>query len=230
MKTWTVYDVMTAPVVTVGEDTAYRELVDVLMEYGVSAVPVVDAFRGVLGVVSEADLLRKVEFPGDDRHPRLFDGPHRRATLAKAAATTARDLMSRPAVTASSSTPVPAAARLMDSAGVRRLPVIDELGRLIGIVSRGDLLKVHLRPDADIRADVCDEILTRILALEEGKVVVRVRDGLVALTGRLDRRSAAENAVRLSRQVAGVVDVIDQLDFDLDDAALFGSGAPVAVA
>lgn len=230
MKTWTVDDVMTAPVVTAGEDAPYRELVALLMEHEMSAVPVVDTFGRVLGVVSEADLLRKVEFVGVDRTPRLFHGPRRRAKLAKAAAATAGDLMSRPAVTAWTSTSVPAAARLMDRAGVKRLPVVDDLGRLVGIVSRGDLMKVHLRPDADIRADVCDEILIRILAVEEGKVVVRVKDGLVALTGRLDRRSAAENAVRLSRQVAGVVDVIDQLDFDLDDVAPFSSGAPFAVA
>ncbi len=230
MRTWTVSDVMSPSVVTVDGGTPYRDVVDRLMANGVSAVPVIDSFRRVLGVVSEADLLLNVEFPGSDREPRLFDGPGRRAKLGKARAVTAAELMTSPAITVLSSATVVAAARTMDAEGVKRLPVIDDLGRLVGIVTRSDLLKVHLRPDADIRSEVVDEILRRVLAVEAGAVAVFVDAGTVVLAGRLDRRSAAQIAVRLTRLVAGVVDVVDELEFDFDDTALSAAGVPTGVA
>ncbi len=154
MTTWTVDDVMTATVVTVGRDTPYREVVDRLMGAGVSAVPVVDDFRRILGVVSEADLLCKIELSDQEQRPRLFESRRRRSERSRAEARTAGELMTSPAVTALTGTTVTAAARRMDGEAIKRLPVIDDVGRLIGIVSRGDLLKVHLRPDEDIRAEI----------------------------------------------------------------------------
>lgn len=228
MKTWTVDDVMTTTVVTVEENTPYREVVDRLMGARVSAVPVVDDFRRVLGVVSEADLLRKIELSDVEQRPRLFEGRRRHAERSRAAARTAGALMTSPAITVLSGTTVTAAARCMDDESVKRLPVIDDLGRLIGVVSRGDLLKVHLRPDADIRADVIDEVLH--LVVEKDAVDVRVVDGVVTLTGKVDRRSAAEIAVRLTRPVAGVVAVVDELGFDYDDTDLIGRGMPFGIA
>jgi CBS domain-containing protein len=123
-----------------------------------SAVPVVDEFWHVSGVVSETDLLRKIEYAGAEE-PRLFDGRRRRGERSKALAGTAAELMSRPPVVAVAGTPIAAAARLMDAEGVKRLPVVDDLGRLIGVVTRGDLLKVHLRPDDDIQNDVLVDVL-----------------------------------------------------------------------
>ncbi|GAA0808247.1 CBS domain-containing protein [Spirilliplanes yamanashiensis] len=232
MKTWTVDDVMTTDVVTATPQMAYRAVVDELIGRHVSALPVVDDFRRVTGVVSEADLLRKIEHGDDDRPPRLFESRHRRASRIKADGHTAADLMTSPAVTVLIGTTIPAAARVMDAKGVKHLPVTDDLGRLVGIVSRSDLLKVHLRPDADIRADVVQEILRRVLGVEEGKVRVRVGDGVVTLDGRLDRRSATEIAVRLTRQIPGVVEVVtDDLTYDFDDSDLVANrGLPFGVA
>jgi CBS-domain-containing membrane protein len=230
MRTWTVDDVMTRTVVTVGRDTPYREVVDRLMGAGVSAVPVVDPFRRVLGVVSEADLLCKIELSDQERRPRLFESRRRRTERSRAEARTAGDLMTSPAVTALAGTTVTAAARRMDTEGVKRLPVVDDLGRLIGVVSRGDLLKVHLRPDADIRADITEDVLHRVLVVEKGAVDVRVVDGVVTLTGTVDRRSSGQIAVRLTGQVAGVVAVVDELGYDFDDSELIGSGMPFGIA
>ena len=194
MKVWTVDEVMTATVVTALENTPYREVLDLLTGAGVSAVPVVDDFRRVLGVVSEADLLCGIELSDQEERPRLFESRRRRAERSRAAARTAGALMTSPAVTALTGTTVTAAARRMDNEGVKRLPVIDDLGRLIGIVSRGDLLKVHLRPDIDIRADVTDEILRRVLVAERDDAVdVQVVDGVVTLTGGT-RRPAGRTA------------------------------------
>nr|BFE71875.1 hypothetical protein GCM10020092_051760 [Actinoplanes digitatis] len=128
MKTWTVHDVMTRAVVSVDEGASYRDMVEMLLSRRVSAVPVVDALERVTGVVSEADLLRKIEYSGDEA-PWLFDSRRRRGERGKALARTAVDLMSAPAVTVQDTTSIAAAARLMDHKYVKRLPVVDDLGR-----------------------------------------------------------------------------------------------------
>ncbi|SCG41687.1 CBS domain-containing protein [Micromonospora coxensis] len=232
MRTWQVGDVMTRDVVTVGEETPYRQIVDTLIRRGISAVPVVDGFRRVLGVVSEADLLHKVERAGSPDERRIFEGRRRRTAREKADALVAKELMTAPAVTTFPGSTLPAAARLMDREAVKRLPVLDDLGRLVGIVTRSDLLRVHLRTDAEIREDVVQEVLRRVLAVRDGLVTVQVRAGEVTLDGRLDRRSAADLAVRLAGQVSGVVRVVDRIGYDVDDTILVelppGQVTPVA--
>jgi CBS domain-containing protein len=220
MKKWRVNDVMTREVVSVGEQTPYREIVDTLAKHRISAVPVVDAFDQVLGVVSESDLLHKVEFSDGAGERRVFEGRRRRAARSKAAGDMARDLMSVPAVTAMPDTPIAVAARRMESAQVTRLPVVDELGRLAGIVTRGDLLRVFLRGDAEIRRDVLNEALRKVLSVETGTVQVEVHDGVVTIEGRVDRRSAAALAIRVTHAVPGVVDVVDKLDYRFDDTTV----------
>ncbi|BCB91842.1 CBS domain-containing protein [Phytohabitans suffuscus] len=225
MKLWTVADVMTADVATVTEETPYRAIVDILITRQISAVPVVDDFDRVLGVVSEADLLHKIETEGHPESRRVFEGRRRRATRTKATAMVARDLMTVPAVTVMPHTLIPAAARRMDAEHVKRLPVTNDLGRLVGIVTRSDLLKVHLRPDADIRRDVVDGVLRRVLAIRDGIVRVEALRGVVTLAGELDRRSSALTAVRLAQAVPGVVRVEDRLTYLIDDASLLNAAS-----
>jgi CBS domain-containing protein len=214
---------MSTDVVTVGVETPYRSIVDLLTEHRISGVPVIDDFDRVRGVVSESDLLAKVELTGQPE-ARLFGSRRSRTARSHAAASVAEQLMSAPAVTVLRGTPLATAARLMDEERIKRLPVIDELGRLEGIVSRRDLLKVYLRPDADIRADVVDGVVRRVLAIEEGLIQVAIRDGVVTLDGRLDRRSTARIAVHLVYGVPGVVQVTDRLEYDFDDIQLIGTG------
>ncbi|GIF25521.1 CBS domain-containing protein [Actinoplanes tereljensis] len=229
MRTWKVDDVMTQAVVSVELTASYRSLVDLLIAHRFSAVPVVDAFQRVQGVVSEADLLRKIEYAGEES-PRLFDNRRRRGERAKARAGTAADLMSSPPVLALVGTSLAAAARLMDAEHVKRLPVVDDLGRLVGIVTRGDVLKVHLRPDDEIRTDVVNGVVAVFLAEEAENVTVEVTGGVVTLTGRVGRWSTADMADRLTRQVAGVVEVRDNLEFDFDDRQLLTPGTVFGVA
>ncbi|MEO3821731.1 CBS domain-containing protein [Plantactinospora sp. B24E8] len=155
--------------------------------------------------------------PGE-QHP--FRRLARRTGRRKGAAGAAAELMTAPAVATTSGTTLAAAAELMEREQVRRLPVIDGLGRVVGIVTRGDLLKVFLRPDADIRHDVVHGVLRRVLAVEPAQVGVEVRDGVVTLTGRLDRRSSVEIAGRLAARVGGVVEVHNDLGYDFDDQDL----------
>jgi predicted transcriptional regulator len=125
--------------------------------------------------------------------------------------------MTAPAVTTGPDEPVARAARLMEDRKVKRLPVVDGERRLLGIVSRHDLVRMHVRPDADIREDIVDEVLGRTLWVDRSRVDVDVSDGVVELRGRVDRRTTAASAVRLAEQVPGVVRVVDHLTWEEDD-------------
>jgi CBS domain-containing protein len=216
MRVWTVDDVMTAAVVTVGPAASYREVVDLLIGRRISAVPVVDENLRVVGVVSEADLLRKIEYAGDER-PRMFESRRRRGERAKATVGTAADLMSAPPVVAPTGTSIAAAARMMDAQQVKRLPVLDDQGRLIGVVARSDLLKAHLRPDDEIRDDVLAGMLAAYFAEAVDGVEAQVSDGVVALTGQVDQASIADAAGYVTRQVPGVVAVDNAITWLWDD-------------
>jgi CBS-domain-containing membrane protein len=137
--------------------------------------------------------------------------------------------MSSPPVVVPTGTSIAAAARIMDSEDVKRLAVIDDVGRLVGIVSRSDLLKVHLRPDIEILVDIEEEVLRTIPTDDANRVNVAVVNGVVTLSGRVHRWSAMDLAVRLTRQIAGVVDVTCSLEYAVDDRELLGGrafGAP----
>lgn len=234
MRKWQVGDVMTTSVATVTEDAPYRDIIDVVTDWQISAVPVVDSYGYVRGVVSESDLLLKVEMIGDEPAHRIFERRRRRRDRVKADAAVARDLMTSPAITTMASTPLVSAAKLMHAENVKRLPVVDDLGRIVGIVTRGDLLKVHLRPDVDIQCDVGEEVLRKVLAVRDGQVQLTVTDGVVRLIGRIERRSAVQLAAKLATQVSGVVEVKNELEYDVDDTvyAELGppSGTPMGVA
>jgi CBS domain-containing protein len=206
----TVRDVMTSDVVTVGPATAFREVVDVLTRHRVSAVPVVDAAGAVLGLVSESDLMAKIEFAGASGAAPPDSQARNRSRL-KAGAATAAELMSAPVFTVSPATTVVAAAAMLESLGVKRLPVVGADHRLVGIVTRSDLLRVFLRSDAQLRAEV-DRRLAE--ALPGSTPRVGVERGVVTLAGRVDGGEAARAAVRLARGVEGVVEVADRLTYD----------------
>jgi CBS domain-containing protein len=211
-------DVMTIDVVSVREDAPFREIVDLLETRRVSALPVVNQARMVVGVVSEADLLRKMEFAGVPARPRLFEGRRARVAREKAAGRVARELMSAPAVTIMAHTSVVEAARQMESAGVKRLPVVNLAGRLVGIVSRGDLLDVFQRSDAAITEDVRRE-LGQLPGVESAQVNVETTRAVVTLTGTLDRRSLVPVVSGIAERADGVVGVTNRLTYRLDDTA-----------
>lgn len=220
MRRWYVGDVMTADVVTATPDMGYKAVADLLIERSVSALPVIDAERHVLGVVSEADLLAKLEYA--DRAPRHPLAARRlRAGSGKAAGDTVAELMTAPAVTVRATETETRAARLMDAAGVKRLPVVDEDGRLVGIVSRRDLIRLYTRSDNEIRAVVAEGVL-RGLWIDPAALNIEVRDGVVTLAGRVERRSTAVIAVSFIQATPGVVDVVDRLSYTVDDTGAIG--------
>ncbi|MEU4091604.1 CBS domain-containing protein [Streptomyces sp. NPDC026673] len=212
-------DLMTKAVVSVRPDTPFKEIAMLLAEHDVTAVPVVDDGNRPVGVVSEADLLRKEAGQPDPtgllpaRHPR----PGERS---RNAATTAEGLMSTPPVVARPEWSVVEAARLMERRGVKRLPVVDETGRLVGLVSRADLLRLFLRRDRAIREEITGDLLVKTLGLAPDAVTVDVVDGNVSLEGVVDRRSLVPVVTELCRGVDGVIEVEARLGYTADDRLL----------
>ena len=214
-----VKDLMTTPVVTVGPETPFKEIVARLAKHRVSAVPVVDDSRRVLGVVSEADLLLKEEFPEPDQDLPLWWTRRARLDRAKAAASVARDLMTVAVVAVSPDATVAEAARRMHTAKVKRLPVVDRSGWLLGIVSRSDLLKVFDRSDQDIRREIIEDVIVGEFMMAPSRFFLHVTDGVVVLQGRVERRSLLPYVVRAVQGVEGVVRVENRLSYDLDPDA-----------
>jgi CBS domain-containing protein len=206
-------DVMTTDVTTVDRATPYKEITRLLAGQQVSGLPVLKMRRQVAGVVTEADLLT-----GQAKVARALRAAAGRARWLRKPAhpeLNAGQLMTAPAVTIGPQATVPAAARLMSARHLLLLPVVDQEGKLAGVVSRRDLLSVFLRPDEEIARDV-RQVLDEILLAGPGEAEVAVRDGVVTLTGTLDPKAGPHAdlirvAVRLLWDVEGVVDVIDRL-------------------
>ena len=210
-------ELMTPAVVKVRPDTPFKEIAQVLAENDITSVPVVDEQGRPLGVVSEADLLRN-EAAGEDPAGLLPAAHLSSKERARSGATTAHGLMTSPAECARPEWTVVEAARVMDHRHIKRLPVVDEAGRLVGIVSRSDLLRVFLRHDHAIREEVRDDLVARILGLSPDSVDVRVDDGIVTLRGTMDDQSAARTLARLCQGVDGVVSVADHLGYRVAEA------------
>jgi CBS-domain-containing membrane protein len=212
-----VRDVMTTKVVTVKRSTPFKEIATQLAQHRISAVPVVDAERRVLGIITEADLLLKQEHPDPKANLPLIWTRRRRREQEKAAAAVAGILMTTPPVTVAPTATVTEAARRMHTARVKRLPVVDQTGQLLGIVSRADLLKVFTRPDEAIRNEIISEVIVGDLMMNPSRFVIDVDDGVVMLEGKTERRSLIPSLVRAVHHVDGVVRVENQLSFEVDD-------------
>ena len=213
----TVADVMTARVHVASPLTPFKLLVRLIEENRISAVPIVDTQGVPVGVVSESDLLLKERRTELEAHGGPLQAWRNRPEKAKASGVLAEDLMTSPAITVLSSALITDAARLMHERNVRRLVAVDERGRIVGIVSRSDLLQVFLRTDEDLREEVEERIIPAILPTEAGNIAVDVRSNVITLSGEVDRRSDSDILTRMSREVDGVVDVVNLLRSRWDD-------------
>jgi CBS-domain-containing membrane protein len=206
----TVKDVMTTRVIWVKKDATFREMAAALREYRVSAFPVVDDDRKVIGVVSEADMLNKEALIDE---PGVFGGILHRRDQAKARGITAGDLMTTAVVAVRPEDTVEHAARLMYDRGVKRLPVTDGDGRLAGIISRADVLSIFDRTDAAIRHEITHDVLLGEFLADPARFQVTVMDGIVTLSGRPETSDTGHAIIRRVRHVQGVVAVRDRLDY-----------------
>jgi CBS-domain-containing membrane protein len=203
-------DVMTRDVVAVHKDALFKDIVRVLRARRFSAFPVLDDDNRVIGVVSEADLLVRQAIAGSGAGQRLL---LRLADGAKATGLTAAQLMTTPAITTRADAAVADAARMMHAKRVKRLPVVTSDGRLVGVVSRVDLLGEYDRPDADIRSEIIKQVIESEFMLDRFAFAVTVESGVVTLAGPVDSEDVAVSLLAQVRRVAGVVAVRDRLRY-----------------
>jgi CBS domain-containing protein len=219
----TVKDVMTDQVVAVRREASFKEMAASLREFRVSAFPVIDENRRVIGVVSEADLLAREALSGDHAAiPAAVAGILHHKDHRKAEGLTAGDLMTHPAVTVRPEDSVEHAARLMYTLQVKRLPVVDRGGYLVGIVSRADLLAVFDRTDEEIHAEIVNDVILREFLIDPAVFMVDVEAGVVTVKGNAETADVGRNLVTRIRQVQGVVAVRDKLVYPPSDMHIAG--------
>jgi CBS domain-containing protein len=214
-----VKEIMNQEVVSVTPDTPLREVAAVLVEHRFSGLPVRDESGQVVGVVSEADILRRER--GTVERPRRLLGwllePAVAADNERALARTAGEAMTTPAITIEQYAPVAEAARRMLGHGINRLPVVNVTGDLIGIVSRADLVRAFARSDAEIEREIREVVIGKSMWMDPTSVSAAVTAGDVLLTGEVDRRSEAETLALLTERVPGVLSVQSDVSYREDD-------------
>lgn len=221
----TVADVMTTQVHVASPATPFKLLARLIAENRISAIPIVDQHGIPVGVVSESDLLlkerrRQLESEGDLLHPR-----RRFKERTKAEALIASDVMTSPPITVLAGCRLVDAARLMQERNVRRLVVVDNRGRIAGVMSRSDLLQVFLRSDDELREEILHDLVPTLKLTLGQPISVDVRYNVVTLQGELDRKSDVEMLGRMTKELDGVVDVVNNLNYRWDDTAGLRVGA-----
>jgi CBS-domain-containing membrane protein len=213
-----VEELMTRNAIAVTPEIPLKEVGGLLAEHRISGLPVVDDEGHVLGVVSEADILVKERGP-ESKHGGVFawllEGG--RADQEKLAARNAGEAMTAPAITIRARKHVSEAARLMTEHGIKRLPVVDAYGSLVGIVTRSDLVRAFARSDDEIAREIREDVVTRTLWIEDPGLEVRVDRGEVTLTGELERKADADLLSLFVARVPGVISVRSELTWRWDD-------------
>ncbi len=206
----TVKDVMSTHVICVRPIATFKEMASMLHDRRVSAFPVIDADNKVIGVVSESDLLAKEAFGGSV--PGVLQSMTHQHEKARIRGVTAAELMTTPAVTIGPGEPVTSAARLMYSQRVKRLPVVDADGKLVGIVTRADVLAVYDRPDEAIRHEISQDLILGRFLCDPARFIVTVRNGIVTIEGTPETTQVGRDIIDAARNVQGVVAVRDRLN------------------
>jgi CBS domain-containing protein len=207
-----VADVMNRDVVTVAPGTLLKDVARTLVERRISGVPVVDDDGTVLGVVSEADILVKEQ--GRAGRSSLFERVLEIGTDSdKYRAHDASEAMTTPAVTIRPKRSVSEAASLMLERGVNRLPVVDTNGRLVGIVTRADLVRAFVRDDAEIESEIRNDVVLKTCWQSPDRFHLEVRNGDVTLDGRVADADSADMLLRVVERVPGVVNVRSRLSW-----------------
>lgn len=219
-----VRDVMTTSVSTVEPGASFKEIVTSLLAAEVSGLPVVDGDRRLLGIVTEADLVAHDAYGGRRRRALAllagYFAGHDPRWLRKTAGLVAAELMTPHPVTASPDEPVAVAARRMLAQEVKRLPVVDGAGRLVGIVTRRDVVRAFARPDEAIAGEVTRLLANPLAVPEDHHVFAVVEEGMVYLDGTVRHPSDAAVVEHQVEHIDGVVAVISRLEAEEPDATL----------
>jgi CBS domain-containing protein len=207
-----VQDVMTKDPLTVHPRATLKEVAEILVREKISGLPVVDDEGHVVGVVSEGDILIK-ETAGTTTEKGFLARLLSFDPLEdlKLDARTAREAMTVPAITIGPRRPLTEAATTMIEQGVKRLPVVDDRGKLLGIVTRADLVRAFIRSDAEIAREIREDVLGRSLWIAPNAVQIDVENGEVRLSGRVETEADAELIPTFVQRVPGVVSVLSKI-------------------
>ncbi len=211
-------DLMTTNVITIGPDASLKEAARRMLEAGVSGLPVTDHDAVLVGIITEADFVRNEA----DRGTRKRAGLLRWLTHDAGFSSHERkvgDVMSSPVLTAEPDDTHTEAAKSMAKNNIKRLPVLEN-GRMVGVVSRVDVLRSFVRPDKAIIDQISDDLMRRVLWVDADRVNIRCVDGNVVLTGRLETKSDADLLVSLTERLDGVASVQSELTWELDNTKL----------
>jgi CBS domain-containing protein len=210
-------ELMTKDVLAVSPERSLKEVAELLARNRISGVPVVDAERRVIGVVSEADIVEK---EAGEEHRGLLSWIASGRRPPKLEARTVGEAMTAPPLTASPGQDVAEAARLMTERQVNRLPIVNVQGELVGIVTRADLVRAFVRSDGEIARELRDDVILGALWIDPTPIDVSVSDGGVTLAGEVETKADAQLVERLAARVPGVVSVHSQLRWRVDEPDL----------
>lgn len=211
-----VMDVMTTDVVTIRPDAGLKAAARLMVEAGISGLPVVDTDGVLVGIITEADFLTQEAGRSQQRYRRLLDALFGERE-ARHTAETVGEAMSRQPVVIDRTARIAEAARQMADRGIKRLPVVDEDGRLQGIISRADVMKAFARPDGDIEGEIRHDVIQRILMIDPDSLGVTVREGHVSLAGSVPTRTDARLLEELVSRLEGVTGIDTDLEWEVDD-------------
>jgi len=212
-------ELMTSDVITIGPEAPLKEAARRMIEAGVSGLPVTQADGSLVGIVTEADFVATEADRRRKRPAGLLRFLFKEAEIPSQERLVG-DVMSTDLITLGPEADHAEAARLMQTEGVKRVPVVDEAGRIVGLVSRSDILRVFARSDAEVLEEIEGYVIERVLWIDPKRVDVQCIDGNVTLRGRLETRSDAELLAELTSRVDGVMSVANHLEFEVDNLKL----------
>ena len=209
-------ELMTTDVITIGPDASLQGAARRMIEAGVSGLPVTDESGSLVGVITEADFVKNEAGRRAAKRARLL-GWFTRDTEIPDTERKVGDVMTPDVITLGPDVDHAEAARVMEKAGIKRIPVVGEGGELIGLVSRSDILRAFARSDGDIVAEIRDHLMRKVLWIDPRLVDIVCEDGNVVLIGNLETRSDASLLVELTGRLDGVVSVNDRLTWTVDN-------------
>ena len=215
-----VSQLMTPEVITVGRDATLKEAARRMIEAGVSGLVVTDADGTLQGVITEADFVKTESERRPGKRARLLHWFSREEPAMPDTERLVGDVMTSEVITLDTEADHAEAARLMRKAGVKRIPIVDDSGRLAGILSRSDILRAFARPDRDIVSEIEDHVMRDVLWIDPRRVSIQCVEGNVVLNGRLETRSDATLLEALACRVDGVVSMASHLVWDIDNTKL----------
>jgi CBS domain-containing protein len=211
-----VRDLMTTDPVTTAPDSSLKEAARLMVVNQVSGLPVMKGDK-LVGILTEGDYLRREADREQPYRLSLLEALFGEGSKDAPAVEKVSEVMTDKVLTIGPEATVSEAARVMAHRNIKRLPVLDEDGALLGIISRADVVNAFTKPDEVIEDEIREDIVRRLLFLESDAIDVQVKDGVVTLTGRLENRTEAHLLEELTRRITGVVKVDSHLDFEVDD-------------